>query len=154
MHLGVTEAGTEFTGAINSAVGIGTLLAEGIGDTIRVSLTSDPTKEIPVAKQILQSLHFRTGLKIISCPTCGRTDIDLISLAREAEKRLEKFSHLDITIAVMGCVVNGPGEAREADYGIAGGKNEGLIFETGEIVKKVPEAQLLNELIKLIDVQS
>jgi len=151
LHLGVTEAGTEFTGAINSAVGIGTLLAEGIGDTIRVSLTSDPAKEIPVAKQILQSLHLRKGLKIISCPTCGRTEIDLISLAKEAEKRLEKFSHLDITIAVMGCVVNGPGEAREADYGLAGGIKEGLIFKNGEILKKVSEPFLLDELIKLIE---
>jgi (E)-4-hydroxy-3-methylbut-2-enyl-diphosphate synthase len=150
LHLGVTEAGTEFSGTINSSIGIGTLLAEGIGDTIRVSLTSDPVKEIPVAKQILQSLGLRKGLKIISCPTCGRTSIDLIKLAHDSEKKLEKFSHLDITVAVMGCVVNGPGEAREADYGIAGGKNEGLIFQKGEILKKVPEAQLLEELMKLI----
>ena len=150
LHLGVTEAGTEFSGTIKSAIGIGTLLAEGIGDTIRVSLTSDPTKEIPVARQILKSLHLRKGLEIISCPTCGRTEIDLIKLAGETEKKLEIFSHLDITIAVMGCVVNGPGEAREADYGIAGGKQESLLFKQGEIVKKLPESQLLDELIKLI----
>ncbi len=150
LHLGVTEAGTDFTGTIKSAIGIGTLLAEGIGDTIRVSLTSDPVNEIAVATGILQTLHQRQGLEIISCPTCGRTEIDLISLAGEAEQRLQPFSRYNLKVAVMGCVVNGPGEAREADYGIAGGKKEGLLFKKGEILKKVPENRLIDELIGLI----
>jgi len=151
LHLGVTEAGTEYKGTIKSAVGIGALLAEGIGDTMRVSLTADPVKEILVAKEILKSLHLRKGLEIISCPTCGRTDIDLISLAKKVEKALEKYSDLDLSVAVMGCVVNGPGEAREADFGIAGGKNEGLLFRKGEIIAKVREEELVPQLIKLID---
>ena len=151
LHIGITEAGTEFIGTIKSSVGIGTLLAEGIGDTIRVSLTSDPAKEILVAKEILKSLGLKTGLKIISCPTCGRTDIDLISMAKEVEKRLEKFSEKEITVAVMGCIVNGPGEAREADFGIAGGQHEGLIFKNGNIVKKVPEESLIDELMEMIE---
>ncbi len=154
LHLGVTEAGTDFSGTIKSAVGIGTLLAEGIGDTIRVSLTCDPVKEIAVAKQILQSLHLKKGLEIISCPTCGRTEIDIISLAQETEKRLQKFSDMNIKVAVMGCIVNGPGEAREADYGIAGGKREGLIFQHGKILKKVSENKLIAELIKVIEIDS
>lgn len=151
LHLGVTEAGTNFAGSIKSAVGIGALLAEGIGDTIRVSLTSDPVNEIAVARQILQSLELKKGLEFISCPTCGRTRIDLIALAKETEKRLQKFADLPLKIAVMGCVVNGPGEAREADYGIAGGIGEGLLFKQGKIIKKVPEAKLIDELILLIE---
>ena len=150
LHLGVTEAGTEFTGSIKSAIGIGTLLAEGIGDTIRVSLTSEPVAEIRVAKEILKSLDLRKGMKIISCPTCGRTEIDLISIAREVEKRLASFSEHDLTIAVMGCVVNGPGEAREADFGLAGGKGEGLIFQKGKIIKKVSENRLVDELVEIV----
>lgn len=152
LHLGVTEAGTEFRGAIKSAVGIGALLAEGIGNTVRVSLTSDPVKEIAVAREILKSLELRKGLEIISCPTCGRTKIDLIKIAEEAEKKLLPFKDLDITVAIMGCVVNGPGEAREADFGIAGGIGEGLIFRKGEIIKKVPEKDLISNLIKMIEV--
>ena len=150
LHLGVTEAGTEFGGTIKSAIGIGTLLAEGIGDTIRVSLTADPVQEVLVAKQILQALQLRAGLQVVSCPTCGRTQIDLISIAHQVEKRLVEFANENITVAVMGCVVNGPGEAREADFGLAGGQGEGLLFIKGEIVKKVPETALVDELIKLI----
>ncbi|HOE90958.1 MAG TPA: flavodoxin-dependent (E)-4-hydroxy-3-methylbut-2-enyl-diphosphate synthase [Candidatus Cloacimonadota bacterium] len=150
LHLGVTESGTEFAGTIKSSVGIGTLLAEGIGDTIRVSLTDDPIKEIHVAKQILKSLGLRKGLEIISCPTCGRTQINLIELAKRVEKALDSFEKKELTIAVMGCEVNGPGEAREADFGIAGGKGQGLIFQKGQIIKKVPEEDLLNELIEII----
>ncbi len=150
LHLGVTEAGTEFGGTIKSSIGIGTLLAEGIGDTIRVSLTADPVREVIVAKQILQALHLKQGLEIVSCPTCGRTEIDLISIAKEVEIRLKEFAEKNISVAVMGCIVNGPGEAREADFGIAGGKGEGLLFIKGEIVKKVPENILVDELIKLI----
>ena len=129
---------------------IGTLLAEGIGDTIRVSLTDDPIKEIYVAKQILKSLGLKKGLEIISCPTCGRTQIDLIELAKKVEIALTNFENKELTIAVMGCEVNGPGEAREADFGIAGGKGQGLIFQKGQIIKKVPEESLLDELIALI----
>ncbi len=151
LHLGVTEAGTEFVGTIKSAIGIGTLLAEGIGDTIRVSLTANPTKEVLVAKEILQSLNLKKGMEIISCPTCGRTDIDLISLTKKVEKKLAKLSKFPITVAVMGCVVNGPGEAREADFGIAGGNGEGLLFKNGKIVKKVPENKLIEELLKMIE---
>ncbi len=150
LHLGVTESGTDFTGTIKSSIGIGTLLAEGIGDTIRVSLTADPVNEIAVAKQILKSLNLRKGLELISCPTCGRTSIPLIDLAKEVEKQLEPLSNLEITVAVMGCEVNGPGEAKEADYGIAGGKNEGLIFKKGKIIKKVSADLLVKELISII----
>ena len=151
LHLGVTESGTVFKGTIKSSVGIGTLLAEGIGDTIRVSLTSDPVDEIKVAKEILKSLGLRKGgLEFISCPTCGRTQIDLIGIANEVEKRLENINK-DIKVAVMGCVVNGPGEAREADIGIAGGKGEGIIFKKGKIIKKVKESELVDELMKEID---
>jgi (E)-4-hydroxy-3-methylbut-2-enyl-diphosphate synthase len=149
-HLGITEAGTEFTGTIKSAMGIGALLAEGIGDTIRVSLTAEPVKEIYVAREILKALNLRKGLNIISCPTCGRAEIDLISITKKVEDKLKKFSNLDITVAIMGCVVNGPGEAREADFGIAGGKGEGLLFKKGKILKKVPEKILVEELISLI----
>ena len=150
LHLGVTEAGTEFAGTIKSSMGIGTLLAEGIGDTIRVSLTADPVQEIAVARTILKSLNLKKGLEIISCPTCGRTQIKLIKLAKEVEKRLKEFEEHNLTIAVMGCIVNGPGEAREADFGIAGGMGEGLLFQKGQIVKKVPENRLLEELVALI----
>lgn len=151
LHLGVTEAGTEFAGTIKSSVGIGTLLAEGIGDTIRVSLTADPLREVLVARQLLQSLELLEGLEIISCPTCGRTNIDVIAMSHEVEKRLQAFKDKQITVAVMGCEVNGPGEAREADFGIAGGKAEGLIFKKGKIIKKVSEKKLIDELISLID---
>lgn len=150
LHLGVTEAGTLLPGSIKSAIGLGILLAEGIGDTIRVSLTADPREEIRAAKEILKALGLRQGLNIISCPTCGRTRIDLIRLAGEVETALAAFSEHALTVAVMGCAVNGPGEAREADFGIAGGKGEGLLFAKGEIIKKVPEAALLDELVKLI----
>ncbi len=150
LHLGVTEAGTRMRGTIKSAIGIGILLEEGIGDTIRVSLTSDPVDEILVARQILQALGLRKGLEIISCPTCGRTEIDLVSIAEEVEKALAEFNDLDLKIAVMGCIVNGPGEAKEADFGIAGGKGEGLLFCKGEIVRKVAEADLVSELVSLI----
>lgn len=151
LHLGVTESGTVFRGTIKSTLGIGTLLAEGIGDTIRVSLTSDPVEEIKVAKEILKSLGLRKGgIEFVSCPTCGRTQINLIKIAEEVEKRLETCKK-DIKVAVMGCVVNGPGEAREADIGIAGGNGEGLIFKKGQIVKKVKEDQLVEELIKEIN---
>jgi (E)-4-hydroxy-3-methylbut-2-enyl-diphosphate synthase len=150
LHLGVTESGTEFKGNIKSSIGIGTLLAEGIGDTIRVSLTENPVSEIRTAKEILKALDLRSGLELISCPTCGRTNIDLISLAKEVENQLKQFESLPITVAVMGCVVNGPGEAREADYGIAGGIGEGLIFKKGEILKKLPEDKLITTLISMI----
>lgn len=150
LHLGITEAGTEFLGTIKSSIGIGTLLSEGIGDTIRVSLTADPVREIIVAKEILKSLDLKKGMKIISCPSCGRTDINLIEITEEVEKKLEPFSEFDFSVAVMGCVVNGPGEAREADFGIAGGKGEGLLFRKGEIIKKIPEDQLVEELLKII----
>lgn len=146
LHVGITEAGTVNSGIIKSAVGIGALLAEGIGDTIRVSLTGDPANEVKVAYQILKALDLRTyGPTLISCPTCGRTSIHLEKAALEVEKRLALIKD-PITVAVMGCVVNGPGEAREADVGLAGGKGEGLIFRKGEILRKVPEDQLVNEL--------
>lgn len=151
LHLGVTESGTIFRGTIKSSIGIGTLLAEGIGDTIRVSLTSDPIEEIKVAKEMLKTLGFRkSGIEFVSCPTCGRTQIDLIKIAEEVEKRIENLNK-NIKVAVMGCVVNGPGEAREADIGIAGGKGEGLIFKKGIIIKKVKEEQLIDELMKEIE---
>ncbi|WP_194190482.1 flavodoxin-dependent (E)-4-hydroxy-3-methylbut-2-enyl-diphosphate synthase [Clostridium chrysemydis] len=151
LHLGVTESGTVFKGTIKSSVGIGTLLAEGIGDTIRVSLTSDPVEEIKVAKELLKSLGLiDEGIEFISCPTCGRTEINLIKIAEEVEERLQKCNK-KIKVAVMGCVVNGPGEAREADIGIAGGKGVGIIFKKGEIIKKVKEEELVEELIKEIE---
>lgn len=147
LHLGVTETGTVKVGSIKSAIGIGSLLCDGIGDTIRVSLTADPVEEIFCAKNILNALNLnRTGIKFISCPTCGRTKINLIEIAGEAAKRLEK-SHKNLTVAIMGCCVNGPGEAREADIGIAGGNGFGVIFKNGEIIKKVSEEKLLDELI-------
>lgn len=151
LHIGVTEAGTIWKGTIKSSVGIGALLAEGIGDTIRVSLTGDPIEEIKVGKQILKSLGYNNeGIEFISCPTCGRTQVDLIKLATEAEKRLESCNK-NLKVAIMGCVVNGPGEAREADIGIASGKGEGLIFKKGKIIKKVKEEELIEELINEIN---
>ncbi|MDY6914741.1 MAG: flavodoxin-dependent (E)-4-hydroxy-3-methylbut-2-enyl-diphosphate synthase [Candidatus Cloacimonadota bacterium] len=151
LHLGVTEAGTEFSGTIKSAVGIGTLLAEGIGDTIRVSLTANPVKEVLVAQHILCDLGLRQGLEVISCPTCGRTEIDVIGIAAEVEKKLQKYADKNLKVAVMGCVVNGPGEAKEADFGIAGGKHQGIIFKEGKIIKTVQEDKLIESLLKIIE---
>ncbi len=150
LHLGVTEAGTERIGIIKSAIGIGTLLRSGIGDTIRVSLTADPVREVEAGIDLLKALGLRGGVKIVSCPTCGRTKIDLISIASEVEKRLAGCKK-DITVAVMGCAVNGPGEAREADVGIAGGDGCGLIFKKGEIVRRVPESGLIDGLMEEIE---
>lgn len=150
LHLGVTEAGTERMGLIKSSVGIGSLLCGGIGDTIRVSLTADPIREVYAAKDILKACGMGSGVEIVSCPTCGRTKIDLISLANQVEDMLKDVDK-PIKVAVMGCVVNGPGEAREADIGVAGGKGEGLIFKKGEILRKVPENMILEELKKEID---
>lgn len=151
LHIGVTESGTLKSGTIKSAVGIGALLAEGIGDTMRVSLTAKPVEEIYAAYDIQKVLGMRkTGAEIVSCPTCGRTQLDLISIANEVEKRAANIDK-PIKIAVMGCAVNGPGEAREADIGIAGGKGEGLIFKKGEIIKKVPQDRLVDELMKEIE---
>lgn len=150
LHLGVTEAGTAFQGTVKSAIGIGALLVDGIGDTIRVSLTEDPVEEIKVAKEILKVLGLReAGVEIISCPTCGRTEIDLINLAKAVETEFTEMNH-KIKIAVMGCVVNGPGEAKEADYGVAGGKGVGVLFKKGKIVKTVEEKEILSELRKMI----
>jgi len=150
LHVGVTEAGTLLSGSIKSAVGIGTLLAEGIGDTIRVSLVGDPVCEVEVAYKILGSLGLRKrGVEIIACPTCGRTDIDVEQLAKDVEAAT-KHIVTPIKIAVMGCVVNGPGEARIADYGIAGGQGEGLLFANGQVIKKVKESKLVEELLLLI----
>lgn len=153
VHVGITEAGTAIAGAVKSAIGIGLILDAGIGNTIRVSLTADPVKEIEAAKLILRTLGLKKdGITVISCPTCGRTNIDIISLANEVEERVKNIdTDKDIKVAVMGCVVNGPGEAREADLGIAGGKGEGLIFKKGEIIKKVPEDRLLGELMAELD---
>jgi (E)-4-hydroxy-3-methylbut-2-enyl-diphosphate synthase len=154
LHLGVTEAGTFTNGIVKSAVGLGTLLAEGIGDTIRVSLTENPVEEVKAGYMILKSLGLRKkGINFISCPTCGRTQIDLISLAKEVEKRLENFDK-PLTIAVMGCAVNGPGEAKHADYGIAGGIKEGYIFKKGEIIKRLPEEKLIDEFINLLQMEN
>lgn len=151
MHLGVTEAGTERMGIIKSSAGLGALLLQGIGDTIRVSLTADPIKEIYAARDILKALDIRNdGIQFVSCPTCGRTKIDLISIATEVEKRLRNCKK-NIKVAVMGCAVNGPGEAREADIGIAGGDGVGLIFKKGQIIKKIPEDKLIEELIKEVE---
>lgn len=151
LHIGISEAGTSFAGTIKSSVGLGILLGEGIGDTVRVSLTADPVEEVRVAYEILKSLKIRRrGVNIISCPTCGRTEIDIISLAHEVEQRLSHIKE-PITVAVMGCVVNGPGEAREADAGIAGGKGIGLLFRYGEIVKKLTEAELADAIVKEVE---
>lgn len=146
LHVGITEAGTLFSGNIKSAVGLGIILYQGIGDTIRVSLTGDPSEEVKSAKRILKTLGLRNGgIEVVSCPTCGRTQIDLIGLANKVEDMVQDIP-LDIKVAVMGCVVNGPGEAKEADIGIAGGKGVGLLIKKGEIIKKVPEDQLLETL--------
>ena len=150
LHVGVTETGTAYNGIIRSAVGIGTLLSEGIGDTIRVSLTADPAEEVRAGIAILKAAGLRReGVRFVSCPTCGRTQIDLIALAQEVEQRLQGIER-EITVAVMGCVVNGPGEAREADYGIAGGKDCGLLFRRGEILGKYPADKLADALVDLI----
>jgi (E)-4-hydroxy-3-methylbut-2-enyl-diphosphate synthase len=147
LHIGVTEAGTTWSGTIKSAVGLGALLYDGIGDTLRVSLTGDPVEEVRVGWEILKSLELRErGPVFISCPTCGRCRIDLIKVAEEVEKRLHDLP-VKLTIAVMGCVVNGPGEAREADLGIAGGEGQGLLFRRGEIIRRVPEAELADALV-------
>lgn len=147
LHVGITEAGTLTSGNIKSAVGLGLILHQGIGDTIRVSLTGDPVEEIKSAKLILRTLGLRRGgIEVVSCPTCGRTRIDLIGLANQVENMVTEFDQLNVKVAVMGCVVNGPGEAREADLGIAGGIGEGLLIKKGEIVKKLPESELLPAL--------
>jgi (E)-4-hydroxy-3-methylbut-2-enyl-diphosphate synthase len=151
LHIGISEAGTLFSGTIKSSVGLGILLSEGLGDTMRVSLTADPVEEVRVAYEILKSLKVRQrGVNIISCPTCGRTEINIIGLANEVEKRLGHITE-PITVAVMGCVVNGPGEAREADVGIAGGKGVGLLFKHGEIVRKLEEKELADVLVKEVE---
>jgi len=151
LHLGITEAGTSFAGTIRSAIGLGILLAEGIGDTLRVSLTADPVEEVKVAYEILRSLGLRErGPILISCPSCGRAEIDLPSLAKEVQERLKDLQE-PLHIAVMGCPVNGPGEARAADLGIAGGKGVGLLFCRGKVLKKVPESQLADALIEAVE---
>ena len=151
LHLGVTETGTEWNGTIQSAVGIGTLLCEGIGDTIRVSLTADPVREVAAGVAILKAAGLRSGgVKFVSCPTCGRTEIDLISLAKDVEARVKNIDR-DITVAVMGCVVNGPGEAREADYGVAGGKGKGILFKKGQVLGTYPYERLCDALTGLIE---
>jgi (E)-4-hydroxy-3-methylbut-2-enyl-diphosphate synthase len=151
LHLGVTEAGTPSAGNIKSAIGIGTLLAEGIGDTLRVSLSADPVEEVHSARSILESLDLRReSIRIVACPGCGRLQVDLIRLAQEVEDRTRDIRK-PLTVAVMGCAVNGPGEAREADIGIAGGKGEGMLYVRGEMVRKVPEAEIVDALIELID---
>lgn len=151
LHLGVTEAGTPRIGNISSAVGIGTLLAEGIGDTLRVSLSADPVEEVHAARAILEALDLRReSIRIVACPGCGRLQVDLIGLAEEVERRTRDIRK-PLTVAVMGCAVNGPGEAREADIGIAGGKGEGLLYVRGEVARKVPEAEIVDALIELIE---
>ena len=152
LHVGITEAGTVNLGNIKSGIGLGLILSKGIGDTIRVSLTGDPVEEIISAKTILRTLGLRKGgIELVSCPTCGRTRIDMIGLAGSVEKLIQSYDHLDIKVAVMGCAVNGPGEAREADIGIAGGDKEGLLIKKGEIVKKLPQEELLNALKNELD---
>ena len=155
LHLGITESGTEFSGTIKSSIGLGYMLRNGIGDTLRVSLSDDPVKEIKVAKEILKDCNlYKKTPTLVACPTCGRTRIDLIPIAKEVEEFLQKIED-DITVAVMGCSVNGPGEAREADIGIAGGVKEGLIFKKGEIIKKVPQEKIVEvlkeEIIKMVE---
>lgn len=153
LHLGVTETGTAWNGTVRSAVGIGALLCEGIGNTVRVSLTADPVEEVKAAIAILKAAELRGGVHFISCPTCGRTEIDLISLAKQVEERLRGVER-DISVAVMGCVVNGPGEAREADYGVAGGRGCGLLFKHGEVLGTYPYEQLCDALLELIQKDS
>ena len=151
LHIGITESGTVYNGTVKSSVGLGIILYEGIGDTIRVSLTGDPVQEVLCAKRILKTLGLRTGgIEVVSCPTCGRTRIDLIKLAEQVNELVQNYP-LDIKVAVMGCVVNGPGEAREADLGIAGGDGEGLLFKKGEILRKLPEEELLGALKSELD---
>ena len=148
-HLGVTEAGTPTIGTVKSAVGLGTLLAEGIGDTIRVSLAADPVEEVRVGAEILRCLGLKKdGMTFVACPSCGRADVDLVGLAKAVEERMRPYSNLNIHVAVMGCEVNGPGEARAADLGVAGGKGIGLIFKKGEVIRKVPEAQIVDALME------
>lgn len=158
LHVGITEAGTLTSGNIKSAIGLGIILNQGIGDTIRVSLTGAPIEEMKSAKLILKTLGLRKGgIEVVSCPTCGRTKIDLIDLANQVENMVTEFDHMDIKVAVMGCVVNGPGEAREADLGIAGGIGEGLLIKKGEVLRKVPECELLSALreeIKKLDTEN
>lgn len=151
LHLGVTEAGTEYMGTIKSAAGIGGLLALGVGDTIRVSLTDDPVREVAAARAILRAVgRSESGIDVVSCPTCGRTQIDLIAIAKEVERRCAAITDKKLKVAVMGCIVNGPGEAREADFGIAGGAGVGLLFRKGEILKKVPQEHLVDALMEEI----
>jgi (E)-4-hydroxy-3-methylbut-2-enyl-diphosphate synthase len=151
LHLGVTEAGTLVDGTVKSSLGIGILLFDGLGDTLRVSITGDPVDEVPIAYSILRALKIRKrGVEMVSCPTCGRTEIGLIELAQNAERLMRKV-RTPIKVAIMGCVVNGPGEAREADVGIAGGRGQGILFKKGEVVEKVPEAQLLTRLLREVE---
>jgi len=152
LHVGITESGTVYSGNIKSSVGLGIILNQGIGDTIRVSLSGDPVEEIRTAKLVLKTLGLRKGgITVVSCPTCGRTNIDLISLANAVEKLVQNYDNLDIKVATMGCVVNGPGEAREADLGVAGGNGEGILFKHGEILRKMPESELLSTLKEELD---
>ena len=152
LHVGITEAGTVLTGSVKSALGLGLILNQGIGDTIRVSLTGEPVREVQVAKEILRTFGLRKGgIEIISCPTCGRTQIDLIGLASQVEEMVQAYDDKNLKVAVMGCVVNGPGEAREADLGIAGGIGEGLLIKHGKVIKKLPEDQLLSALKEEIE---
>lgn len=151
LHVGITESGTVFSGNLKSGIGLGMILSEGIGDTIRVSLTADPVEEVKAARIVLKTLELRNeGIEVISCPTCGRTRIDLIGLARQVEEIASSYP-LSIKLAVMGCAVNGPGEAREADLGVAGGDGEGLLFKKGEIIRKVPEAEIFSALKEELD---
>lgn len=151
-HLGVTEAGTPTVGTIKSAVGLGTLLAEGIGDTVRVSLAADPVEEVRVGREILKALGLKKeGLTFVACPSCGRADVDLVALAKAVEEKMLPYSDLNIHVAVMGCEVNGPGEARAADLGVAGGKGIGLIFKRGEVIRKVPEARIVDALMEEVE---
>lgn len=150
LHVGVTETGTERMGILKSAVGIGSLLCDGIGDTIRVSLTADPIREVEAARDLLKAVGLGEGVNIIACPTCGRTQIDLISLTNRIEEATRGIRK-KLDVAVMGCAVNGPGEAREADLGVAGGNGEGLLFKKGEILRKVPEERIVEELLREIE---
>ena len=151
LHLGVTEAGILYRGTVKSAIGIGSLLLDGIGDTVRISLTDDPLKEVRAAKEILSSVGIQQyGPVLISCPTCGRTQVNLIDMAKEVEEKIKRFKK-PIKVAVMGCAVNGPGEAREADFGIAGGVGSGLVFRKGKVIRSVPENELIDALMEEIE---